>query len=140
MSRRRRWPTDDRWPNLRWDTDARGNVRCYYRNQDLPGSRQPRLRTPFGTTEFDLEYKGAEAAVLAGAVPERRVEKWQPQREGQEQVEHKPGGAKSVNALLAAYMKGDHWVNELGEKTRINRRSEFETVFSMVKDGRTLGE
>jgi hypothetical protein len=140
MTKRKRWPTDDRWPNLRWDPDARGNVRCYHRDLDQPGSKQTRLKAEFGTTAFDLEYKAAEAAVRGGAVPERRVEKWKPKVQGQEQIKPKPGGAKSLNALFTAYMKGDHWLTGLGPETRVNRRLLLESVFAMVKDGRTIGE
>jgi site-specific recombinase XerD len=128
------YPSDPRWPCLRWDTDRHGNLRCYYRDTSRPGSKQPRLRAAFGTPAFAAEYDAAEAAVRAGEQPTRRVEKCQ------EPIKPKPVGAKSVNALLAAYYKGDHWLNNLGDKSRRNRLTDFSTVFDMVKDGRTLGE
>jgi integrase len=121
---RRTYPSDPRWPCLRWDSDRRGNLRCYYRNLAKPGSKQERLRAPFGSAAFAAEY---EAADRAGAVPPKRGDA-------------RPGDSTSLNYMLDCYYRSSAWTDDLSEATRSLRRPILDKMCARLdKAGRRLG-
>ena len=87
-----------RYRNLARDTDRSGNERIYYRK---PGAPKVRLRAPFGTPEFDAEYRRA----VAGKVPPK------PEPKGAPPV---PG---SMNAFCVAYYQSREF-RQLDPRTR----------------------
>ncbi len=87
-----------RYRNLARDTDRSGNERIYYRK---PGAPKVRLRAPFGTPEFDAEYRRA----VAGEVPPK------PEPKGAPPV---PG---SMNAFCVSYYQSREF-RQLDPRTR----------------------
>ena len=141
MSKKESWPSDPRTPRLRLDRDRHGKPRCYYRNLDLPGSTQVRLRAAFGTDAFVAEYQAAEASVLAGtATKVQRVEKVARGGDKPDAVRIKAGDQVSLNYMLALYYDSTEFRNGLGVTTRQQRRSILDKMCARVVDGRALGE
>jgi integrase len=134
------YPSDPRWPRLRWDRDRHGTLRCYYRNADRPGSKQTRLRAPFGSEAFDAEYMAAEAQVLAGAQPEKRTPKVQPRANKPDAVRIKDGDFTSLNYLLSRYYQSTEFTTRLGATTQKERRRALDKMCTRVVDGWPLGE
>jgi hypothetical protein len=136
---RESWPSDPRTPNLRWDKDRHGNVRCYYRNPDLPGSPQPRLRSPFGTDAFIAEYEMADQSVINGtATKVVRVEK---RRLGAAPAAVvRDDDSRTLDYLLAHYYKSPEWTDELGESTQKARRRHLDRMCERVIEDRERGK
>jgi integrase len=138
---RQSWPTDPRTPHLRWDRDPRsGKPRCYYRNREVEGSAQIRLREAFITDAFIAEYERAHASVTGGtAAKKARVDKWQ--RPGDKPaVEHKPGGVASLNYLFGRYFQSGSFLRELDEITQSQRRRRVDRAMARDFDSAAWGK
>lgn len=132
------YPSDPRWPCLRWDKDRHGNLRCYYRDVEKPGSKQTRLRAQFGTEAFDAEYRTARALVATGVTPKKRVEKWTPEKPDPVRVGQNDAG--SLNYLLATYYQSTEWLDELSPRSREIRRPLLDKMAARLVDGMPLGK
>lgn len=137
---REKWPSDPRTPHLRWDRDPRnGQPRCYYRNREVAGSAQVRLRETFGSDAFVLEYNAAHAGALAGTTPARpRVEKVA--RRSNPTIEPKAAGVTALNYLLMKYYESPAFTQELGNETQRQRRNRLDKLCARDFESAVLGK